>query len=42
MKSKLSFDEFKLNSDGMIPVITQDYKTNEVLKDIRDRKDDLL
>ena len=22
MKSKLSFDEFKLNSDGMIPVIT--------------------
>ena len=31
MKSKLSFDEFKLNSDGMIPVITQDYKTNEVL-----------
>ena len=30
MKSKLSFDEFKLNSDGMIPVITQDYKTNEV------------
>ena len=27
MKSKLSFDEFKLNSDGMIPVITQDYKT---------------
>ena len=34
MKSKFSFDEFKLNSDGMIPVITQDY--------IRDRKDDLL
>ena len=31
MKSTLSFDEFKLNSDGMIPVITQDYKTNEVL-----------
>ena len=30
MKSKLSFDEFKLNSDGMIPVITQDYKTNEL------------
>lgn len=30
MKSKFSFDEFKLNSDGMIPVITQDYKTNEV------------
>ena len=31
MKSKFSFDEFKLNSDGMIRVITQDYKTNEVL-----------
>lgn len=30
MKSTISFDEFKLNSDGMIPVITQDYKTNEV------------
>ena len=29
--SKISFDEFKLNSDGMIPVVTQDYKTNEVL-----------
>ena len=29
MKSTISFDEFKLNSDGMIPVITQDYKTNE-------------
>ena len=31
MKSKLSFDEFKLNSDGMDPVIAQDYQTNEVL-----------
>ena len=31
MKSTISFDEFILNSDGMIPVITQDYKTNEVL-----------
>ena len=31
MKSTISFDEFRLNSDGMIPVITQDYKTNEVL-----------
>ncbi len=29
--SSISFDEFKLNSDGMIPVIVQDYKTNEVL-----------
>lgn len=26
-----SFSEFKLNSDGLIPVIVQDYKTNEVL-----------
>lgn len=26
-----TFDEFKLNSDGMIPVIVQDYQTNEVL-----------
>ncbi len=25
------FDEFKLNSDGMIPVIVQDYQTNDVL-----------
>ena len=31
MKSTISFDEFKLNSDGMIPVIVQDYKTNDVL-----------
>ena len=29
--SKVPFSEFKLNSDGMIPVITQDYKTGEVL-----------
>ncbi len=29
--SSISFDEFKLNSDGMIPVIVQDYKTDEVL-----------
>ena len=27
----VKFEEFKLNSDGMIPVIVQDYKTNEVL-----------
>lgn len=26
-----NFDDFKLNSDGMIPVIVQDYQTNEVL-----------
>lgn len=25
------FEEFKLNKDGMIPVIVQDYETNEVL-----------
>ena len=31
MKSTISFDEFKLNSDGMVPVIAQDYQTNEVL-----------
>lgn len=27
----MKFEEFKLNSDGMIPVIVQDYQTNEVL-----------
>lgn len=30
-ESILDFNEFKLNSDGLIPVIVQDYKTNEVL-----------
>lgn len=30
-ESMQSFSEFKLNQDGLIPVITQDYKTNEVL-----------
>ena len=30
-ESKLSFDEFKLDRHGLIPVIVQDYKTNEVL-----------
>ena len=29
--SAMDFDDFKLNSDGMIPVITQDYKTGQVL-----------
>lgn len=29
--SNMTFEEFKLNSDGMIPVVAQDYKTNEVL-----------
>ena len=30
-ESQMDFGEFKLNSDGLIPVIVQDYKTNEVL-----------
>lgn len=30
-KSSLSFSQFKLNSDGMIPVVVQDYKSSEVL-----------
>lgn len=30
-ESAIPFHEFKLNKDGMIPVVTQDYKTNEVL-----------
>ena len=30
-ESIMDFSEFKLNSDGLIPVIVQDYKTNEVL-----------
>lgn len=30
-ESTMNFSEFKLNSDGMIPVVTQDYKTGEVL-----------
>lgn len=29
--TELKWSDFKLNSDGMIPVIVQDYKTNEVL-----------
>ena len=29
--SSMDFDDFKLNSDGMIPVVTQDYKTGQVL-----------
>ena len=29
--STIAFSEFKLNSDGLIPVIVQDYKTDEVL-----------
>ena len=30
-ESMMDFSEFKLNSDGLIPVIVQDFKTNEVL-----------
>jgi phosphoribosyl-ATP pyrophosphohydrolase/phosphoribosyl-AMP cyclohydrolase len=30
-ESALDFSEFKLNSDGLIPCIVQDYKTGEVL-----------
>lgn len=30
-ESAIPFEEFTLNSDGMIPCITQDYKTGEVL-----------
>lgn len=30
-KPSVPFSKLKLNSDGMIPVIVQDYKTNEVL-----------
>lgn len=31
LESKISFDKFKKNSDGMVPVIVQDYKTDKVL-----------
>lgn len=31
LESKLDFDSFKLDDKGLIPCITQDYKTNEVL-----------
>ncbi len=30
-ESSLSWSDFKLNSDGMLPVVVQDYKTQEVL-----------
>ncbi len=30
-ESNISFKEFKLNSDGLIPVIAQHYETGEVL-----------
>ena len=31
LNAKLCFEEFKKNSDGMVPVIVQDYKTDQVL-----------
>ena len=31
LRSEISWAELKLNSDGMVPVIVQDYKTNDVL-----------
>ena len=31
LTSQMDFSAFKLNSDGLIPVIVQDYKTNDVL-----------
>ena len=31
LESQMDFTEFKLNGDGLIPVIVQDYKTSEVL-----------
>ncbi|MBQ9984546.1 MAG: phosphoribosyl-AMP cyclohydrolase [Lachnospiraceae bacterium] len=31
MTSSQNFDTFKLDSNGLIPCITQDYQTNEVL-----------
>ena len=30
-ESSIAWEEFKLNSDGLIPVVVQDYKTDEVL-----------
>lgn len=30
-ESKIAWEDFKLNGDGMIPVVVQDYKTSEVL-----------
>ncbi len=31
LESKVSFSEFKKNADGLVPVIVQDYRSNEVL-----------
>jgi phosphoribosyl-ATP pyrophosphohydrolase/phosphoribosyl-AMP cyclohydrolase len=31
LKSDITWEAFKLNGDGMVPVIVQDYQNNEVL-----------
>ena len=31
LKATFSWDDFKKNNDGLVPVVIQDYKTNEVL-----------
>lgn len=31
LKSRVSWDDFKKNADGLVPVIVQDFKTSEVL-----------
>lgn len=31
LNGAFQWSDFKLNSDGMVPVVTQDYKTGEVL-----------
>ena len=31
LRSEISWSEMKLNSDGMVPVVVQEYRTNEVL-----------
>lgn len=41
-KQQDEFDEFKLNSDGMLTVVVQDYKTNEVLMVAYDKKKHMI
>ena len=52
-ESEIGWEEFKLNPQGLIPVVVQDYKTSEVLmvaymnqeafdETLKDREDDLL
>ena len=31
LENKMEYSQFKLNSDGLLPVIVQDYKTSDVL-----------